>query len=122
MFIDNKGATGGLRSLTWYCQRGERRPRTFAEICTDSEPNHSRYKPLRLYVAPARGRLRFAKLSPTAIYSVEGLPFPLIKCILEACSADTLLRLEQASPVRPIPPLTAAISDGNPVGSIRNKG
>ncbi|KAF9651476.1 hypothetical protein BDM02DRAFT_3267097 [Thelephora ganbajun] len=33
-----------------------------------------------------------------SICSVEGLPFPLIKCILEACSADTLLRLEQASP------------------------
>lgn len=55
---------------------------------------------------PALGCLNFTKTSSIAIYSVEGLPFPLIKCILEACSADTLVRLEQTSPVRPLSRLT----------------
>lgn len=98
MASESDPALRRVPSLVSYCQRGEQplsrsRP---APVLTPSSP----FSSCRWYVLSSL--LLLDLISPAAITCLgDDVRYDVVKPVLECCSADTLLRLEQSSPVSP---------------------
>ena len=88
-------------SLVSYCQRGEHR---FAHSPPRHTPHSSQSSQPMQTVCPSLSPPPLLFIIPAAIACLgDDVRYDVVKPVLECCSADTLLRLEQSSPVSPSP-------------------
>lgn len=105
MLSETEGQSPRLPTLVTYCQRGE----FSIALPLHSYVDDITFSPLyiyRMYVLKSieydRSRLMQVMVQAISSLGDDHIRYDVIKPVLECCSADTLLRLEQTSPVRPV--------------------
>ena len=101
MSLESEGQLRRIPTLVSYCQRGQlssaRSAHSPVDLCVHC---YSAVGTCRWYGHQGGIRLPMIYLPSLALSCLgEGIRYGLIKPVLECCSADTLLRLEQSSPV-----------------------